>query len=124
MGGARSSGGAPRSVVDDPLLGPPPGAEDEQPAGWEVEEPEEEEEEEAGVQQSLSPETSVPPPSSSVTAPVFAPVTVPVDGYVGFGVVGSDRTRAAAPAEIGARHDGCDDWVCVRCVFIFTLRQS
>ena len=88
MGGARNGGGAPRSVVDDPLLGPPPGAvEDELQGGWV------EDEVQGGaavLQQSLSPETSVPPPVAARTA-------VPVNGYVS-----SDPPRAAAsPAEIG-----------------------
>eukprot|EP00903_Cladosiphon_okamuranus_P006663 g6505.t1 len=92
--GARSTGGAPRSVVDDPLLGPPPGAEDEPQEVWE-------EQEEAGVLQSLSPETSVPPPTSSVKAvPVAAPVTAAANGYGGSGVASAGSPAAASPAEI------------------------
>lgn len=110
VGGARSSGGGPRSVVDDPLLGPPPDAEDGQQAAWEEEEgleqgereeeeeageaEEEEEEEEAGMQRSFSPETLVPPPTSSVMAPIVA---APVNGH-GSGVA---SPHAAPPSETG-----------------------
>lgn len=98
VGGARSTGGGPRSIVDDPLLGPPPGAEDEPQAAWEKAD----EREEARVLRSLSPETSVPPPTNSVKAvPVAAPVASSVNGYGGSGAVGVGSPAAASPTKIG-----------------------
>lgn len=93
VGGARTSGGGPRSVVDDPLLGPPLAVEDERQRGWD-----EEEREEVGAQQALSPETSVPPSTGSrVTVP-------PVNGYYGGpdGVGSDPPPHGALPADYGA----------------------